>query len=159
MSTQLILSNLQSEDVSKQKVEEIANMITALSTEDTRTTLQNYIHLEFLSQVIEKAKTLIKPTAIDELYKYDKGIANTVVAGTTIRIKESGVRYDFTNCPQWEQVKSQEEDVAMKRKKLEEFLKTLQGKVTTLDEVTGELQDFYPPIKKSTTTVEVQLSK
>ena len=159
MSTNTFLAKLNTDDVSKQKVDEIATVIMELATQGHYDTLKTYIQLEFLSQVIEKAKGLIKPSAIDELYRHDKGIATSVITGATIRTKEAGVRYDFSNCPQWEQIKSVEEDVAMRRKKLEEFLKTLQGKVTTLDETTGELVEYFPPIKKSTTTVEVQLPK
>jgi outer membrane murein-binding lipoprotein Lpp len=158
MSTSLILSSLKSDDLSKAKVEELASAIANLNSDNPDKSIQNFIYLEFLSQVIEKAKNAIKSTTIDELYKHNNSTA-IALNGTVIKVKEAGVRYDFSNSQKWNDISAQEKTIAQKRKEVEDFLKTLKSKTTTLDEETGELQEFYPPIKKSTTTVEVQLSK
>ena len=67
---------------------------------------------------------------------------------------EAGVKYDYTETPSWVKLQDQIDALKEKQKEIEATCKTLKGKISILDEETGELNDFYPPAKSSTTTIK-----
>lgn len=67
---------------------------------------------------------------------------------------EAGIKYDYTATPSWVALQDQIDALKEKQKEIEATCKTLKGKVSILDEETGELNDFYPPAKSSTTTIK-----
>lgn len=67
---------------------------------------------------------------------------------------EAGVKYDYTATPSWVALQDQIDALKEKQKEIEATCKTLKSKVSILDEETGELNDFYPPAKSSTTTIK-----
>lgn len=76
--------------------------------------------------------------------------------GAKITVKEVGVRYDFTQCgsADWEQRNRWANEHAEARKKIEDFLKKVPD-TGMADPETGEI--VYPPARKSTTSVTVEL--
>jgi hypothetical protein len=71
---------------------------------------------------------------------------------------ERGVSYDYSTCnhPEWVRLKNKEIDLVEKRKAIEETLKTIREPMTIIEEDTGECYELMPPIRKSTTTIEVK---
>lgn len=67
---------------------------------------------------------------------------------------EAGVRYDYTETASWVALQDQIDHLKEKQKEVEAFCKALKTKASILDEETGELADFYPPSKSSTTTIK-----
>lgn len=67
---------------------------------------------------------------------------------------EAGVRYDYTETENWVSLQDQIDHLKEKQKEVEAFCKALKTKASILDEETGELDDFYPPSKSSTTTIK-----
>jgi hypothetical protein len=67
---------------------------------------------------------------------------------------EAGIKYDYTETPDWVKLQDQIDALKEKQKEIEATCKTLKFKVSILDEETGELHDFYPPAKSSTTTIK-----
>lgn len=148
------------ETFSKGLVKQAAESLLKESQDGNIDTLSTLAHLEFMSQVIEMAKEELRAKAVNELDAYGLEAKTGVVKhGVTFKQKEAGVRYNFENTQTWVDVKSREDDVARERKELEEQLKSLKAKQTVLDEETGELIVFNPPIKTSKTTVEISLSR
>lgn len=67
---------------------------------------------------------------------------------------EGGVKYDYSETESWCKLQFEIDRLKDKQKEVEAFCKALKGKVSILDEETGELADFYPPSKSSTTTIK-----
>lgn len=148
------------ETFSKGLVKQTAESLIEESQSGNVDTLSALAHMEFMSQVIEMAKEKLREQAVAILDLYGTEAKSGVVKhGVTFKHKESGVRYNYENTKAWTEVKSREDAVARERKDLEEQLKSIKSKQTMLDEQTGELVEFNPPIKSSKTTVEISLSK
>jgi hypothetical protein len=67
---------------------------------------------------------------------------------------EGGVKYDYSETESWCKLQFEIDRLKEKQKDIEAFCKALKSKTSTLDEETGELMDFYPPSKTSTTTIK-----
>jgi hypothetical protein len=69
--------------------------------------------------------------------------------GVVLEKRETGVRYDFSGSPKWEELKEAEKEAANERKRFEQVVKAYDGigSVTYDDEVC----DIVPPVKTSTT--------
>lgn len=67
---------------------------------------------------------------------------------------EGGVKYDYSETESWCKLQFEIDRLKEKQKEVEAFCKALKSKTSTLDEETGELMDFYPPSKTSTTTIK-----
>ena len=67
---------------------------------------------------------------------------------------EGGIKYDYTQTESWNIIQEQIEKLKEKQKGIETFCRSIKSKTTTVDEETGELADFYPPVKSSTTTIK-----
>lgn len=71
--------------------------------------------------------------------------------------KEAGVRFDFSNCnhPKWNELSNKEAQIKDDKKSIEDTLKTLKDPMQMVTD-DGEIVTVNPPIKKSTTIVEVR---
>lgn len=67
---------------------------------------------------------------------------------------EGGVKYDYSETESWCKLQFEIDRLKEKQKEVEAFCKALKSKTSTLDDETGELVDFYPPSKTSTTTIK-----
>jgi len=67
---------------------------------------------------------------------------------------EGGVKYDYSETESWCKLQFEIDRLKDKQKEVEAFCKALKSKTTTLDEESGELADYYPPSKSSTTTIK-----
>ena len=67
---------------------------------------------------------------------------------------EGGVKYDYSETESWCKIQFEIDRLKEKQKEVETFCKALKAPVKMLDEETGELMDFYPPSKSSTTTIK-----
>jgi hypothetical protein len=78
--------------------------------------------------------------------------------GFTFASKEAGTKYDYSNCnhPDWINYSKQIEDYSKAKKSIEDTLKTIKDPITLVDEQTGDIITVNPPIKKSTTIIEVR---
>jgi hypothetical protein len=67
---------------------------------------------------------------------------------------EGGIKYDYSETESWCKLQFEIDRLKDKQKEVEAFCKALKSKTTTLDEESGELADYYPPSKSSTTTIK-----
>lgn len=145
---------------SKTLAQEFAAQIVEQVADGNRETLEALAQLEFFSQVIDAAKSKIRDIATDELDLFGSQAKTGVTKyGVTFKLKETGVRYDFSKTELFNQIKAKEEAIADERKALENQLKVLKAATTILNEETGEMNQLFPAIKSSKTTCEITLSK
>jgi hypothetical protein len=145
---------------SKTLAQQFAAQIIEQVEDGGRETLNALAQLEFFSQVIEAAKSKIREIATDELDLYGNEAKTGVTKyGVTFKLKESGVRYNYTQTPKFNEIKAKEEEIAEQRKALEDQLKILKSPTTMIEQETGEMIDLFPAIKTSKTTCEISLSK
>lgn len=107
-------------------------------------------------KVFEACKSRLTELVVDEVSKHGK---EAILNGQTFKIQEFGTKYlyDQTGDTTWKRLK-QEADSAIKAlKEREDFLKTIKGHLTAVDESTGEIITIYEPTKVSTTGVAVSL--
>jgi len=100
--------------------------------------------------VFDTIKDDLRTATVEVAEKYGKGKFS--VHGSEYEVKEMGVRYDYEGCgdPVYKKLK---EDI----KKREAFLKSLSEPFKYIDADTGEEVTINPPIKSSTTTVQINL--
>lgn len=145
---------------SKTLAQQFAAQIIEQVEDGGRETLNALAQLEFFSQVIETAKSKIREIATDELDLYGNEAKTGVTKyGVTFKLKESGVRYNYTQTPKFNEIKAKEDEIAEQRKALEDQLKILKTPTTMIEQETGEMIDLFPAIKTSKTTCEISLSK
>lgn len=145
---------------SKSLAQQYAAQIINQVEDGGRETLVALAQLEFFSQVIDAAKARIREIATDELDLFGAEAKTGVTKyGATFKLKETGVRYNYTHTPKFNEIKAKEDAIAEQRKALEEQLKILKSAATMIDQETGEMIDLFPPIKSSKTTCEISLSK
>lgn len=148
------------ENLTKTKAAEFAAKLIQLNNDGHVDTLTALARLEFLSQIIDQAKTSYRAAAVDELDLYGPEAKTGVTRfGVTFKQKETAVKYDFTKTIMWNGMELQIERLKNAQKALESQLKSLTSKQTMVDETTGEIMILNPPIKSSKTTVEITLGK
>lgn len=109
-------------------------------------------------KAFEKVFDLIKPEltkkCLNEATKY--GERKFDACGISFETKEAGARYDFSGCndQDYNILKEQIDRLTESLKKREEFLKAIPDHFDTVDKDTGEVITIYPPVKKSTTTLQ-----
>jgi hypothetical protein len=147
-------------DYSKTSVEKVSSVIVTEYELGNLNPLRFLGRLEFLSQVIDKAKAEIREKSLSELEKYGSETKSGVkIDGISFKIKETGVRYDYSLTKSWTDKKSEIDILTEELKAIEATLKSLKSKATILDEETGELIELLPPIKTSKTSIEISLPK
>lgn len=152
------LSVLKKQAISSSTKEEIANSVSAYLEDiafnggnvlDDLAVCRKFI---FLLQEMEKG---LIPFAITDLGNYDKNETN--VNNVDLKVVESGSRYDYTANSAWVKQKAVLDAEADKLKGIESFSKGLRESAKLLDEETGELIEYYPPVKSSSTTIRATL--
>ncbi len=144
-------------ELTKTNVEKFANQIVFEFQTGNKNSFSYLGELEFISQAIEKAKSEIRESLIDELHLYkDKA---TTKNGIQFKLKEAGVKYDFKNTEKWNTLNEEAEAIKAEMKSLEAQLKAIKSKQTIVDESTGELIEMNVPIKSSKTTIEITIPK
>lgn len=106
----------------------------------------------FLLQEIEKG---LIPYAINELSKFDR--KESSVNNVDLKVVEAGAKSDYSNSIAWVKQKAVVEKENDKLKQIESFAKGLRERAQLLDEETGELVEYFPPTRTSSTTVRATI--
>lgn len=106
----------------------------------------------FLLEELEKG---IKSYVLKELSSFERNEAS--VLGAEIKTVESGVKYDYSESSEWVKQKKVVDEATAKLKDIETFIKSLKSKTTVVDDNTGEVIEFFPASKSSSTTIRVTL--
>ncbi len=98
----------------------------------------------------------------DEIQKSsDDGKSVTTKFGTKFSLAETGTKYSFVecNCEEWNKLNKELEDLKLKIKDREEFLKKLKTPLDVVDKTSGEVVTIYPAVKTSTSSYKKELLK
>ena len=142
-------------ELSKTSIAQVCNDII-MSSED-QDVIHQLVHCDFILNVFKQSSVALRKTALDELDKYPNN--ECIYMGVKLRQKETGVKYDYSNNDLWVQKNEKLNKLKKEIKDLENTLRTITTKRSVLDEETGEIFEFVPPIKTSTTSVEVTFPK
>lgn len=117
--------------------------------------LQTLARLKGIQAAIDIAEAGIKPLILDDVQK--QGKAGVSVLAAKIETMESGVKYDYSDCPEWVELSRKEAEIVKERKEREKFLRSITKPIDIVDKDSGEVRVINPPIKTSTTTLKVTL--
>lgn len=131
-----------------------AEMIAALVRDGDANPLDVSTKLQWMISVLENARKLIQDDCVREIEKHN---GKASINGAEVIKKETGTKYDYSGCGdlEWDRHDSAMKGEAELKKEREAFLKTLTKPLTIADEVTGEIITLNPPIKSSTTNIQV----
>jgi len=146
-------------EVTKETIKEQSLGLLADLDNGHITPLQLASQLKFVEDIITNVKEELRQRVVSEQSKYGK--ERMTYKGAAFDIKEAGIKYDYSHCNDtiWDDLKQQLDDLNVKIKEREAFLKTLRERLTYVDESTGEIVTIYPPQKKSTTTYSITWKK
>lgn len=138
------------ENITKQSIAITASQIAEPILDGQISPSRKMIQLVALRDILDEVISTIKPAVIDEL-KLSKG-SSAQIFGAKIE-PHSSAKYDYSKCghSEWERLNQEESSAKAGKKKIEAFLKTLEGSVAL--ESTGEL--VSPPIKTGSETIKV----
>lgn len=141
---QLTLDNIKVGDIAPTKfsIDLMADSIVEQVKEGNLQSLDVAIKMNAMEQLVKAVKERMSKDVIDELLKYPKGKAE--VNGAAISIMET-VKYDYTHLEEWNKLEAEIAILEEKQKEIEDYEKKYHR---------GDL-----PIKSSSTTFKVQLSK
>ena len=144
--------------LSKHNITNISQRIINAVESGMQDPLEVYARLKFAEQTIEACIDGIKPYAQSEVQHYAKGERINKL-GAELKPKEVGVKYDYTICnhPAYNALMLEYNDIINRKKALEMQLKAISEPYTIVDEETGETHRIYPPLKTSTSSIEVTI--
>lgn len=115
------------------------------------------IQLKAMELASERIKKEIRDNSLTEADKYPGTdfdfLGNKIVKG------DVKTEYDFTVCGDtiWEELKTQLDTAKSKVDERQAFLKALKTTIKVLDEITGELVEIRPPLKKTTPGLKISI--
>lgn len=147
---------------SKTEQTELAKNFALLLIEGEVSPLEAAAKLRSMKEVIEltlKDKE-VNEIIISEIGKYGKGETPSAF-GAKFQVKETGVKYDFSQCndPIWNQLKAEADAISEKMKEREAYLKVIKERKTEIDNETGEVYEILPPLRTSTTSYSITFGK
>ncbi len=143
---------------SKAKMDEIVTRLVVGVQQGSIDPLQLLVKLKFAQSIIGDVIESIQPNCVDEASKYHKG-EDIKLLGAELKVKEAGTKYDYSGCGdiEYNQYEMKEKENAEAKKGRANFLKSLKKSETLVDDLTGEIYTIHPPIKKSSTIVQVTI--
>lgn len=117
--------------------------------------LRDWIMCEKYALMIGKLKESLKPYIMDELAKYERN--ETFKHNCDMKVVNSATRYDFSSNEAWNRQKQIVDTEINKLKNIEDFIKSLKSEASIVDEDTGEIIKYYPPVKMSSETVRTTI--
>lgn len=137
-------------DTSKKEIAEIADkIVNEVDFIDVTKFSAELAKFKLLTDELEKK---FKDHLLTDIRKYSG--SKMTAFGIEFSEMEGGIKYDYTQTESWNIIQEQIEKLKEKQKGIEAFCRSIKSKTTTVDEETGELSDFYPPVKSSTTTIK-----
>ena len=115
------------------------------------------IQLRAMERASERILKEINPNIMNEADKYPG--TEFEYLGNKITKVEHGTSYDYSKCndPTWARAYNLAQEAKEQLKERENFLKAVKAPFSLLDEGTGEVATITPPIKKSTSGLNVTI--
>jgi hypothetical protein len=156
LTTTNILSLFQTDKAQRFSfVRDVINRILVGDADPIKVHLQVKAMEEIIKEITSDPQ--YRDALLDESAKYGKSFERY---NGKFSIKETGTRYDYSECGDTELLELYEKKAELdaKIKVREAFIKMLPGEGLDIVTEHGELRKIYPPAKSSTTTVTVSLS-
>lgn len=157
LNTQEVLKLFQT---SKEQRESFVSAIISSLQNGESDPLEVHLQIKCMEDVVKlaNANTVYKKTVLEAAERF--GEKSFQFHNAKVEIKETGVKYDFSNCGDivYNELQTQVDELSAKLKQRADFLKTIpqKGMIVT-DESSGETFTVYPPSKSSTTNVAITL--
>jgi hypothetical protein len=121
--------------------------------------LKIHLQIKCMEDIVKllNSNTIYKSQVLDAAEKNGKSFE---FHSAKFEVKETGVKYDYSQCgdEEYNSLQTEMEALSLKIKDREKFLKTVPTKgMALVIEGTGEVATVYPPSKSSTTSVAVTL--
>ena len=152
----LAIINIKTLLPSKENIKSISESIIVSVQDGEIDPLQTVVKLAALEKVCEQVREGITENVLIELGK-QKG--ETVVFDAKVQQREVGVKYDYSETPEWVGINKQYEALGKKKKELEAYLQKLPRVINEVDKESGELMQMTPASKTSKTSFSITLSK
>lgn len=137
----------------KQEVQEFTRQILSQVESGEINALDLKVRLKWLERLIKAIDEPIKEAVSNEALKNGR---NFDYRGFKIQYSENiSPKYDYTNCndPKWNELDEMIKKLGEQKKDREAFLKSIQGYVEVVDEITGEMIPVIAPTKKASTGI------
>ena len=141
----------------KEQVEKFSDMLRLELSEGEIDPLKLRVIQRCMESVFDNIKEELDDLCLSEAERY--GEKSFEFKGAVIQIGEVRPKYDFSKCnyPPLLRLRNHEAELKAQIKKEEEFLKSIRGTKTVIDELTGEVVEARPPIKLSKTGIKISL--
>lgn len=143
---------------SRTGIDVASDQIIAQVKAGERNPVEVKVWVKAVEEVLERVKKDIAENVMTEADKYSE---KTFTAyGATITKAEHGTKYNYAACGDtvWERLDADAKTAASRLKVREDFLKALKEPLTVIDEMTGQVVTITPPIKTSTSGLNVKIS-
>ena len=119
--------------------------------------LELKLKVKAMESVLETIKPILDKAARDEAETF--GAKSFERLGAKVELFEAATKYDYSMCndDEYKYLLVEQEKLKLKIKKREEFLKSIDGKMTLVIEGTGEVVTVFPPTKSSTSSLKITL--
>lgn len=119
--------------------------------------LELKLKVRAMESVLETIKPILDKAARDEAETF--GAKSFERLGAKVELFEAATKYDYSMCndDEYKDLLVEQEKLKLKIKKREEFLKSIDGKMTLVIEGTGEVVTVFPPTKSSTSSLKITL--
>lgn len=146
-------------DTNKEQRKSFVSQVVNQMLEGNANPLQLHKQVKAMEEIVKNvlADDSYRNVLLDEASKHGKSFK---YLNDDWSIKETGVKYDYSDCndPWLAELLEEQERLEERIKGRQEFLKTLNSSMTVVIESTGEIITVHPPKKTSTTSVTIKMS-
>lgn len=149
------MENLNLQSIYQSNKQQLDTLIDVMVNEAEGSELQSYILAKKLQYVADTLQSIMHDKAMADAER-NKG---TQVSFAEIQVKETGVKYDYSNTgyyPYLEKL-AEKKEIEMTIKEHESFLKAIKKPETVINQETGEFMDIVPPVKTSKSSIIISL--
>jgi len=140
----------------KETIATVAQQVVEKVREDGNV-LETITCIDAIGDICKKVREGLEADVLDSLQHHPKGIA--LILGAKIEAAEVGVKYDYSGCPKWAELKAQSDSIAAQIKQREALLKTLSKPMVETDSDSGDTIEVLPPSKTSKSSFKITLGK
>jgi hypothetical protein len=143
--------------INKPFVADTAQLIISAIQQGEVNPLELKLKVKAMESVLETIKPILDKAARDEAETF--GAKSFERLGAKVELFEAATKYDYSMCndDEYKYLLVEQEKLKLKIKKREEFLKSIDGKMTLVIEGTGEVVTVFPPTKSSTSSLKITL--
>jgi hypothetical protein len=138
-------------EMPKQEISAMAQRMVYQSAENGDDILSQLALSTKFKHFFTEIESELNKASIEDLRKHEGKLSKH---GVDFAITETGIKYDYSETPQWVELEKQITELKEKQKQVETFCKALKSQtLTEVDTETGEAHLFVKPSKTSTESI------